>query len=100
MGYEAEGHPAHECVTGDHVVNIFSFSKAYGMMGWRMGYLAFPPRLKDELMKVQDTIAICPAIASQKAALAAVQTGRSWVKDHVRDLSQNRRTVVEAVEAS
>jgi katanin p60 ATPase-containing subunit A1 len=30
----------HVCVEGDHVVNIFSFSKAYGMMGWRIGYVS------------------------------------------------------------
>lgn len=31
----------HSCVGGANVINIFSFSKAYGMMGWRMGYLAY-----------------------------------------------------------
>lgn len=31
----------HSCVEGDHIVNIFSFSKAYGMMGWRVGYVSF-----------------------------------------------------------
>ena len=30
----------HTCVEGDHIVNIFSFSKAYGMMGWRVGYVS------------------------------------------------------------
>lgn len=30
----------HSCVEGDHIVNIFSFSKAYGMMGWRVGYVS------------------------------------------------------------
>ena len=32
-----EGHAPHCCVSGDHVVNVFSFSKAFGMMGWRIG---------------------------------------------------------------
>merc|ERR1711964_418289 len=72
FSYESEGHAAHCTVSGDHVVNIFSFSKAFGMMGWRMGYIAFPPAIKSALLKVQDTIPICPAIASQKAALAAL----------------------------
>lgn len=30
----------HSCIEGDHIVNIFSFSKAYGMMGWRVGYVS------------------------------------------------------------
>ena len=29
----------HICLEGDHIINIFSFSKAYGMMGWRVGYV-------------------------------------------------------------
>ncbi|KAG2496482.1 hypothetical protein HYH03_005308 [Edaphochlamys debaryana] len=32
----------HYCPSGPHVVHLFSMSKAYGMMGWRIGYIAFP----------------------------------------------------------
>lgn len=60
--------------------------------------MAFPPSLGPELMKVQDTIAICPAVASQKVAMAALESGRQWVKDHVTGLKENRRLVVAAVE--
>ena len=34
--------PSHTCITGDHILNVFSFSKAYGMMGWRVGYISAP----------------------------------------------------------
>jgi hypothetical protein len=57
-----------------HVMGIFSpadltllgahFPQAYGMMGWRVGYVAYPrgnPSLASGLLKVQDTIAICAA---------------------------------------
>jgi len=30
----------HCCVEGDNIVNVFSFSKTYGMMGWRLGYVS------------------------------------------------------------
>jgi len=95
--YEEEGYPSHSCVSGEHVVNVFSFSKAFGMMGWRIGYLAFPPSLLPELMKVQDTIAICPTVASQKVALAAMSAGRDWVRERVRGLKENRRLVIQAL---
>jgi len=100
FSYEDEGFPSHTCVSGDNVINIFSFSKAYGMMGWRVGYFSYPPKLHGELMKVQDTIAICPAIMSQKAALAALEFGNSWVRERVRSLSENRKIVIGAIEAS
>ncbi|GFR53019.1 hypothetical protein Agub_g15711 [Astrephomene gubernaculifera] len=32
----------HYCPAGPHVIHLFSMSKAYGMMGWRIGYIAFP----------------------------------------------------------
>ncbi|PNG93942.1 hypothetical protein TSOC_015307, partial [Tetrabaena socialis] len=32
----------HYCPAGPHVVHLFSMSKAYGMMGWRIGYIAYP----------------------------------------------------------
>lgn len=32
----------HYCLEDDHIVNLFSFSKAYGMMGWRVGYVSVP----------------------------------------------------------
>ena len=48
----------HACVSGRNVINIFSFSKAYGMMGWRVGYICYPDasmhaNLGSELLKVQ-----------------------------------------------
>eukprot|EP00418_Pyrodinium_bahamense_P020415 CAMPEP_0179106638 /NCGR_PEP_ID=MMETSP0796-20121207/49596_1 /TAXON_ID=73915 /ORGANISM="Pyrodinium bahamense, Strain pbaha01" /LENGTH=402 /DNA_ID=CAMNT_0020804681 /DNA_START=9 /DNA_END=1214 /DNA_ORIENTATION=+ len=95
--YEAEGASPHSCVGGDHVVNVFSFSKAFGMMGWRVGYLAFPPALKASLLKVQDTIPICPCILSQRVALGALQAGREWVKARVAGLSEQKRLVCSAV---
>jgi len=96
--YEHEGAAEHSCVAGDHVANIFSFSKAFGMMGWRVGYMAFPKTLKSSLLKVQDTIPICPCIASQRVALAALKEGgRTWVKQLVAGLSEQKKFVGDAV---
>ena len=46
------------------------------MMGWRVGYAAFPPSLMPELFKVQDTIAICPSIARRRSA---ARRRRPWL---------------------
>ena len=32
----------HMCKAAPHVIHLFSFSKAFGMMGWRVGYIAYP----------------------------------------------------------
>ncbi|KAH9557698.1 hypothetical protein CY35_07G098900 [Sphagnum magellanicum] len=90
----------HVCVEGDHVVNIFSFSKAYGMMGWRIGYIAYPSSVHGfgaQLLKVQDNIAICASIIGQKLAIAALQVSRDWVFEKVKKLGDNRALVIDAL---
>ncbi|GMH14272.1 hypothetical protein Nepgr_016113 [Nepenthes gracilis] len=90
----------HSCVEGNHVVNLFSFSKAYGMMGWRVGYIAYPSEVEGfgaQLLKIQDTIPICPPIISQHLALFCLEMGPEWVTDQVKDLVKNRALLIEAL---
>lgn len=90
----------HTCVEGNHVVNIFSFSKAYGMMGWRVGYIAYPSEVEGfaaQLLKVQDNIPICASIISQRLALYSLEVGPEWVTDQVKELVRNRTIVREAL---
>jgi len=90
----------HSCLEGDHIVNIFSFSKAYGMMGWRVGYIAYPTEVEGfaaQLLKVQDNIPICASIISQHLALYSLELGSEWVTERVKDLVKNREIVLEAL---
>ncbi|KAI5660560.1 hypothetical protein M9H77_29353 [Catharanthus roseus] len=90
----------HVCLEDSHIVNIFSFSKAYGMMGWRVGYIAYPSEVEGlaaQLLKVQDNIPICASIISQRLALHSLEMGRDWVTDQVKDLIKNRELVLEAL---
>ncbi|KAF7814320.1 aromatic aminotransferase ISS1 isoform X1 [Senna tora] len=90
----------HSCVEGNHIVNVFSFSKAYGMMGWRVGYIAYPSEVEGfaaQLLKVQDNIPICASIISQHLALYALEMGPEWVIDRVQSLVGNREIVLEAL---
>ena len=91
------GETPHACLEGPHVVNVFSFSKAYGMMGWRVGYAAYPAALGPQLLKTQDTVVICPAVASQKLALGALAPGRGWVEQRVAGLAEQKALVLEAL---
>lgn len=90
----------HTCIEGDHIVNVFSFSKAYGMMGWRVGYIAYPSEvegLATQLLKVQDNIPICASIISQRLALFSLETGPGWVTEQVKDLIKNRALLLDAL---
>jgi len=90
----------HYCIEGDHIVNIFSFSKAYGMMGWRVGYIAYPTEVEGmgaQLLKVQDNIPICASIISQRLALHSLEVGPEWVTERVKELVTNRDVVLKAL---
>lgn len=70
------------------------------MMGWRVGYIAYPgaarrgPELASQLLKVQDTIPICPPQLSQLVALVALEAGRPWVEDRLHTILPNRHDTV------
>jgi aspartate/methionine/tyrosine aminotransferase len=55
-----------------HVITLGSFSKTFGMTGWRLGYLAGPPDVVAAALKVQDALVICAPTITQKAVLGAL----------------------------
>ena len=48
-----------------HTISMYSLSKAYGFAGWRIGYMVYPEHLAAAMVKSQDTILVCPPVASQ-----------------------------------
>ncbi|KAK9809123.1 hypothetical protein WJX72_009699 [[Myrmecia] bisecta] len=96
------GQQEHLCVGGPHILHTFSFSKAYGMMGWRVGYIAYPDTdgqdfLGLQMVKVQDTVPICASLLSQHVALGALKLGRQWVLDNVATIRSNRELLLDAL---
>ena len=63
-----------------HTIAMYSLSKAYGFAGWRIGYMAYPEHLAPAMAKIQDTILVCPPVASQVAAIAALDVGRALLR--------------------
>ena len=80
-----------------HTISIYSLSKAYGMAGWRIGYVVYPDDLTPAMLKIQDTILICPTVVAERAALAALDVGRPYCDPHVRELATIRQIVLDAL---
>ncbi len=55
---------------GEDVISINSFSKYFGMTGWRLGWMVVPPALVAPLEKLAQNLYICPSTLAQHAALA------------------------------
>ena len=82
-----------------HTIAMYSLSKAYGFAGWRIGYMTYPEHLASAIAKSQDTILVCPPVASQIAAIAAIGVGRAYCAPHVRELAAVRDIVVSELSA-
>jgi aspartate/methionine/tyrosine aminotransferase len=81
---------------GDHTISLYSFSKAYGFAGWRIGYMTIPVSLEEAVRKIQDTILICPTLIAQAAALGALKSGASYCKSKVRGMAEVREVARKA----
>jgi aspartate/methionine/tyrosine aminotransferase len=55
----------------DDIIVINSFSKYFGMTGWRLGWLVVPPNLVRNVEKLAQNLYIAPSTVAQHAALAA-----------------------------
>ena len=82
---------------GDHTISLYSLSKAYGFASWRIGYLRMPANLHAAAAKIQDTIAICPAIISQFAACAALDAGVDYCRRHLAPIAARRAAVLASL---
>jgi aspartate/methionine/tyrosine aminotransferase len=79
----------------DHTISLYSFSKAYGMASWRVGFLVAPAHLFDDLIKIQDTVIICAPAVSQAVALEALRIGRGYCHRHLESIARVRQQVLE-----
>ncbi|MBI1325299.1 aminotransferase class I/II-fold pyridoxal phosphate-dependent enzyme [bacterium] len=72
-----------------------SFSKAYRMTGWRVGWLVTPPGLWATAAKLQEFVVSHAAGFSQDAARFALEHGEGLISEMVSDYRANRDLAVE-----
>ncbi len=72
------------------VIRLFSFSKAYAMTGWRVGYLHSDESIVREILKVHDSLVTCAPVISQYAAMGALEIGESDVKKFNQEYKKRR----------
>jgi aspartate aminotransferase len=63
----------------DRVISANSFSKAWLMTGWRLGWLVTPPELSGELAKLIEYNTSCAPEFVQAAGIVALRDGESHV---------------------
>ena len=64
---------------GDRIVSVNSFSKAWLMTGWRLGWIAAPPELMPDLGKLIEYNTSCSPVFVQRAGVVAITQGEPTV---------------------
>ena len=85
---------------GDDVISVNSFSKYFGMTGWRLGWLVLPTELVAPIEKLAQNLFICPSTVAQHAALACFSPDAIAEYERRREAFRARRDfVVPALQA-
>ena len=87
--YDAEEYTALEISDECFVIN--SFSKYFGMTGWRLGWMVVPEFYVDAVDRVAQNIFLAAPTISQYAAITALKSETQPVLDERRDEFKKRR---------
>jgi aspartate/methionine/tyrosine aminotransferase len=89
LGYDAPTPSALQVDPDAFVIN--SFSKYFGMTGWRLGWLVAPEAAVAEMEKLAQNLFISMSTMSQYAALAGFEPDTRAILDERREIFRRRR---------
>jgi aspartate/methionine/tyrosine aminotransferase len=110
--YDASGETAHapgllaQVEPDERFVSANTFSKAWAMTGWRLGWLVGPPAFIGDLAKLIEFNTSCAPPFVQRAGMAALSDGEPFVREQLarlrrsRDLLAGRLSSLPGVEAA
>jgi len=85
---------------GADIISINSFSKYFGMTGWRLGWMVLPTELVAPVERLAQNLFICPSTLAQHAALACFEADSIAEYERRRtEFRQRRDLVVPALQA-
>jgi aspartate/methionine/tyrosine aminotransferase len=83
---------------GDGVVVINSFSKYFGMTGWRLGWLVVPEQYAQPLESLMQNLFLASSTVAQRAALAAfLPETRAILEERRAEFRRRRDMIVPAL---
>lgn len=81
----------------ERLICVNSFSKAWLMTGWRLGWMVVPRALTDDLGKLVEYNTSCAPSFVQQAGIAAVEQGEPFTRALVADLRASRDHLAAAL---
>lgn len=74
----------------EYIIMVGSFSKNFGMSGWRCGYLIAQPHIIRSLASTQACALACPTVISQYGALYALEHKRDILEHNFEKVAKSR----------
>ncbi|MCI1398861.1 MAG: aminotransferase class I/II-fold pyridoxal phosphate-dependent enzyme [Lachnospiraceae bacterium] len=81
----------------ERTILVNGFSKAYAMTGWRLGYVAGPEPIVQQMTKIHQYCIMCAPTTSQYAAVEALRNGDEDVQHMRESYNERRRYVLHAL---
>ena len=81
----------------DRLIVINSFSKAWCMTGWRLGWMVVPPAVLPDLAALLEFNMSCVSEFTQRAGLAALKQGEPYVLQQRAELAQTKSKLTAAL---
>ncbi|MFJ4257487.1 pyridoxal phosphate-dependent aminotransferase [Pseudomonas monteilii] len=82
---------------GDRVISVNSFSKAWTMTGWRIGWMVVPSELTPDMAKLVEYNVSCVFEPVQRAAFAAITQGEQTITDLRGHLLHTRKILLDGL---
>lgn len=82
----------------ERTIVVNGFSKAFAMTGWRLGYVAGPSVIMEQMVKVHQYVIMAAPTTSQYAAIEALRYCDDEVEEMQIAYNQRRRYLVHAFE--
>ncbi|MCL2109970.1 pyridoxal phosphate-dependent aminotransferase [Microgenomates group bacterium] len=84
-----------------YLIRCYSFSKIYGITGYRLGYLQADKALIDKLYGVNmDTVICAPTIAQELVMIALSEPELPSLAKHIKTLTANRSLMMKELDQS
>lgn len=81
----------------NHVITFQTFSKAYAMCGFRIGYLSAPDKIIDEINKANFYMTLAPPGISQLMGIKALSLPNKYIDSMVKEYDRRRRLIVSGL---
>jgi aspartate/methionine/tyrosine aminotransferase len=83
----------------ENTAYLYSFSKAYAMSGWRLGYMVLPAGLKRQVIKMHDLNMICTSRVTQTAGISALSGDAHHLAEFEAAFAKRRELICQRLDA-